>query len=325
MWRCSSGSSAIAGPFDLALDPRLLGRLLDVHVLDADRAAVGVAQQVQQVAERHAVAPADAVGQELAVEVPDGQPVGLGRQLGVHDRVLGGQRVEIGDQVAADAVGVDELVDAHLLLEHRRGVVDRVDVASPLHRLVGHADRAEDVGVEVVRAHQQLVHPLEEQARLGALDDAVVVGRRDGDDLRHAEGGQRGGVGTLELGGEAERADADDRALARHQPRHRLHGADRARVGEADGDPGEVVGGQLVAAHLADQVLVRGPEAAEVERVGVADAGHEQGAPAGLLDVDGEARGRCARGGPPAACRRRPPRSSSSWPASSAAMARTTA
>ena len=73
---------------DLVLDPRLLGRLLDVHVLDADRAAVGVAQHVQDVAERHAVAAAEAVGEELAVEVPDGEPVGGRVELGVHDRVL---------------------------------------------------------------------------------------------------------------------------------------------------------------------------------------------------------------------------------------------
>ena len=38
---------------DLLLDPGLLLGLLDVHVLDAHRAAVGVAQHVEDVAERH--------------------------------------------------------------------------------------------------------------------------------------------------------------------------------------------------------------------------------------------------------------------------------
>ena len=37
---------------DLLLDPPLLVGLLDVHVLDADRAAVGVAQDAEDVAER---------------------------------------------------------------------------------------------------------------------------------------------------------------------------------------------------------------------------------------------------------------------------------
>ena len=35
--------------------------------------------------------------------------------------------------------------------------------------------------------------------------------------------------GALELGRVLHRADAEDRALALHQPRHRVHGADAAR------------------------------------------------------------------------------------------------
>ena len=86
------------------------------------------------------------------------------------------------------------------------------------------------------------------------------------------------------------RADADDEALARHEARDRLHGADGAGVGERDGGAGEVVGGERVLAHLADELLVGGPEAAEVEGVGIADdRDHERAGPVGLLDIDGEA------------------------------------
>ena len=88
----------------------------------------------------------------------------------------------------------------HLLLEHGLLAVDRVDVAPPQHRLVGHLERPEDLLVEVVGAEEQLLDPLQEQARLGALDDAVVVGGADRDDLRHAEVGQRDRVGRLPLG-----------------------------------------------------------------------------------------------------------------------------
>ena len=144
--------------------------------------------------------------------------------------------------------------------------------------------------VEVVRAEEQLVDPLQEQARLGALDDAVVVGGADRDDLRHAEVGQRDRVGGLALGRVVERPHADDDALAGHQPRHGLDGADRAGVGEGDRGPAEVVGGELVGPDLADQVLVGAPEGPEVERVGVADdRDHERAAAVALLDVDGEA------------------------------------
>ena len=131
---------------------------------------------------------------------------------------------------------------------------------------------------------------LQEQPGLGALDDAVVVGGRDRHHLRDAEVGERLGVGALERGGDVEAADADDHALAGHEPGHRLDGADGAGVGEGDGGAGEVVGRELVAADLADQLLVGAPEAPEVQRVGVADHRHEQGAAAVLLlDVDGEA------------------------------------
>ena len=188
------GGSAL----DLLLDPALLLGLLDVHVLDADRAAVRVAQDVQQVAERQAARAADrgvdadvAAGEELAVQVPDGQAVGGRVELGVHLRRLGRQRVEVRDQVPAHAVHVDQRRHLHLLDDLRRVVVDRVGVLAPAHRLVGHADGAEDVLVEVVGAEQQLVHLLEQHPGLGALDDAVVVGRRDRDDLRDAELGDR--------------------------------------------------------------------------------------------------------------------------------------
>ena len=40
--------------FDLALDPVLLGRILDVHVVDADGAAIRVAQELEDVFEAHA-------------------------------------------------------------------------------------------------------------------------------------------------------------------------------------------------------------------------------------------------------------------------------
>ena len=290
MWRCSSGVSSFERALDLLLDPLLLDRVRDVHVLDAGGAAVGVAQHVQQVAEAHGVGAGQPAGEELTVEVPDREPVGGRVELGVHVRLFGRQRVEVGDEVAPHPVHVDEGVHLHLLLELRVLAPRGVHVGAPLHRLVGHAERVEDVDVEVVLAHEQLVDALEEEARLGTLDDAVVVGGADGEHLRHAEVGQHRLVGGLELDGEVERADTDDGALPGHEPRHRLDRADGARVGEGDGGTGEVVGRELVRADLADEGLVGRPEAAEVERVGLAHDGHHQRARAvGLLDVDREA------------------------------------
>ena len=280
----------VVHPFDLLLDPVLLVELLDVHVLDTDRAAIRITQQAQDVAELHPLGSGQAVRQELALEVPDREPVRCRVELVEHVRLFGRQWVEIGDQVPAHAVHADERVDRHLLLEHGLVAVDRVDVAAPLHGFVRHAQRAEHVVVEPVGAEEQLVHPLQEQPRLGALDDAVVVRRREHEHLRHAELGERRGIGPLIRRRIVEGADADDRALARHQARHRLNGADRAGVGEADGGAGEVVGRDLVRAHLADELFVRAPERTEVERVRISDHRDEQRARAvALLEVDGDA------------------------------------
>ena len=73
---------------------------------------------------------------------------------------------------------------------------------------VGDVQRLEDLVVEVVLAHQALGHVGEEQARLGALDDPVVVGRGEGHRLADAQVGQRAGVGGLEPGRDAQGADA---------------------------------------------------------------------------------------------------------------------
>ena len=155
------------------------------------------------------------VGEELAVEVPDGEAVGRGIELGVGVRLLPAQRVEVGDQVPAHPVHVDERLDVDLLLlAHPLGVAG-VDVAPPPHRLVGHAHRAEHVVVEPVRPEQQLVDALEEEARLRPLDDAVVVGRRQRHHLGDTELGQHLRVGALVLGRVRERADADDEAPGR--------------------------------------------------------------------------------------------------------------
>ena len=278
---------------DVLLDPTLLLGVLDVHVLDAQRPAVGVAQHVEDLVERGDVAAGQAVGDEVPGQVPDGQPVGERVELGVDVRRLGVEGVEVGDEVPAHPVHVDERLHVHLLDQPLVlalfGALAGVVVHLPAHRLVGHAHRLEQVVVEAVGAGQEGGHPAEEEARLGPLDDPVVVGRGERDHLAQAELGQHARVGRLEPGRVPERADADDGALARHEPRHRLHRAERARVGQRHRRPGEVVGRDLVGVDLADQVLVGHHEGAEVERVGVLDARHQQGAAAvALLLVDRE-------------------------------------
>jgi hypothetical protein len=99
---------------DALLDPPALVGVLDVHVLDADAAAVRVAQHAEDLAQRRHRLAAEAPGRELAVEVPQRQAVVDDVEVGV--RALAElQRVGVGHEVPAHAVGVDELLHPRLL------------------------------------------------------------------------------------------------------------------------------------------------------------------------------------------------------------------
>ena len=99
-------------------------------------------------------------------------------------------------------------------------------------------------------------------------------------------------AGALELGRVLHRADADDRALPTHQPRHRMHRADGARVGQRNRHAAKVFGGQLAVTGTPDDVLVGGEELAEPHGLGVLDARHDQLTVAVLaLQIDRQAQG----------------------------------
>ncbi len=94
--------------FEALLQPGLLVRLGDVHELHADVAAVGALQDLQHLADRAGLQAQDAVQEDRAIHVGGGEAVELGRQLRVLDRRLDAQRVEVGLQVAAHAIGADQ-------------------------------------------------------------------------------------------------------------------------------------------------------------------------------------------------------------------------
>jgi hypothetical protein len=258
---------------DPLLEPVALLGVGDVHVLDADRAAVGVAQHAEDVPQRHQPLAGESADRELPVEIPERQLVLEDVQVGVGaDPVL--ERVGVGHEVAVASVGLDHLDDPGFLVD--LPLARDPHVRHPAHRRVRDPQRPEDLVVEVVVAQQQAVQAPQEVTGLGALDDAVVVRRGQGDDLRDGHLGQRVGVHPLELGRVLHRADADDRALTCRQPRHRVVGADRARVGQADRRPREVRDGELVGPRAPDDVLVGPPELREVHLLGALDRCHDQ-------------------------------------------------
>ena len=83
---------AIAGRLHAELQPALLLRDLDVHVLASDFSAVGLAQGFQDLAQRGdllrlVVVRHQRAGEELAIQIPDGQAVGGRIELGMVDRL----------------------------------------------------------------------------------------------------------------------------------------------------------------------------------------------------------------------------------------------
>ena len=133
------------------------------------------------------------------------------------------------------------------------------------------------------------MHGAQEIAGLRALNDAVVVGRRERDELADAQLRDAFLARALELGRVLHRADADDRALPAHQPGHRVHRADGARIGQRNRHAAEVFGGQLAIAGASHDVLVGGEELTEPHALAVLDARHDELAVAVLaLQVDRE-------------------------------------
>ena len=148
----------------------------------------------------------------------------------------------------------------------------------------------EDLVVEVLGTQQELVDELQELAAAGTLDDAVVIGGRQREDL--ADGVVRDDLlaGTLELGRVVQRADADDGGLALGQAGHGVDRADAAGVGQGHGGARVVVSRQLAVAGPLDEVLVGVPELGEVERLRLLDVrDHQQAGAVRLGHVDGDA------------------------------------
>ena len=114
-----------ADRLDALLPPALLAGVGDVHELGADGAAVGLAQRLQDLAQRHVL-----VGREVRVRrrerdvhVGFGQVVERRIELG-DARTLGAlERIEVGPARAEEAVGGDQRLDVDLLA--RDGQVGR--------------------------------------------------------------------------------------------------------------------------------------------------------------------------------------------------------
>ena len=94
------------------LNPLPLGEHLDMHVLDTDAPAIDLAQQTDDLAQGRALAPEQIVNENLSVEIGFGKPVGPVVQFRVTGAPLDPERVEIGFEMAAHAIGADQVQGA---------------------------------------------------------------------------------------------------------------------------------------------------------------------------------------------------------------------
>ena len=146
-------------------------------MLDADGAAVRVAQDAQDLAQlEERLPPKPPVAnrsrsQRLSPWVVTSRSACL--------RCLVLQRVGVGHEVAARYAWMSSWTRATLLMSSSWVA----DVLDPADRLVRDPQRLEDLVVEALLAEQRLVDDPQEVAALRALDDPVVVGAGQGEDL----------------------------------------------------------------------------------------------------------------------------------------------
>ena len=97
------------------LEPARCSRVLDVHELDADRAAVGLRWRRCTISRRVSSRDpaAEVAGGEGLVEVALGEPE-VRELSSARRRPEQAERIEVREEVTADAVGVDQLGDALL-------------------------------------------------------------------------------------------------------------------------------------------------------------------------------------------------------------------
>ena len=150
-----------------------------MHVFDTDSAAVGVPQHTQNLAQQHGAPAAEPAGDEFAIEVPKGEAVALDFQVGVRSLPIF-QRVNVGHQVTAHPIRVDQFLNPRGLINRVGGV--HCDVFSPVNRHVGDAQGGKNFFIEPMTTNEQFVNLLEVFPRTSALDNPMVIGggERDG-------------------------------------------------------------------------------------------------------------------------------------------------
>src|SRR6185369_15769252 len=220
---------------DLFANPLLLFFALNVPVFDADLSAISALQNVENLSQGSALTIGEAVRYEFAIEIPDGQAIGLDVELGMIEKRQRVKRIGVGNQVTTNSVCVDQLDDASFFKRLFANPIsrkeERVAIQVPLQRCVRNTEIQKDVLIKVVLTDNELMYAREKCARFCALDYPVIVCAADRNGFADAELRERFGCHCLILGWVFDCPRRDDYLLAFHQSRYRCDGADGAGIG----------------------------------------------------------------------------------------------
>ena len=92
---------------NLLAQPDLFFFALNVPVFGADFAAVRALKNVQNLAQRGLFSAAQTASDEDAIEIPDRQAVGFDVEFRMIEQRQRVQRIDVGNEVSAHAIGVD--------------------------------------------------------------------------------------------------------------------------------------------------------------------------------------------------------------------------
>ena len=189
------------------------------------------------------------------------------------------QRIDVGDQVAANPISIYQLhhprltnrLLVHLIGAHEEGIA--IDV--PAQGRVRNAKIGEDLFVEFMFAQQQFMHAREERAGFRALNDAMVVSAADVYCFTDPKLWQNLRRHRLIFRRVFDRSRGDDYRLPGHQTRGRRDRADSSGISECDRRPLKIRDLQFAFACAPHRVVINCEKIREAKLVRILDVGHQ--------------------------------------------------
>src|SRR5215510_11623542 len=146
-------------------------------------------------AESRFIAATQPTREKASIEVPDCQPIVLRIELRVLMYRHHIERIDVGDQMTAYSVSVNELEEPSLFSYLLTLTVDPrkewVDIDRPAQWFICNSQVSEYLVIEVVLSQEQFVYVRKKKSGFGALDDPVVVSAGDRKYFTDAQLGER--------------------------------------------------------------------------------------------------------------------------------------